>query len=400
MLSLTFSSALRATSAFDFFFLMTRRPPSSTQPTTLFPYTTLFRSRLQTETRHLCRAADGHQHLLGFEPAGVGLDGHACAPGLHRGHLHAGLHLDGPAPERPRKLLGDLLVLEGYQAGQRLEDRHLDAVGGVDVGELDADRARADHDDRFGRLLVAHGAIGGEHRLLVDGDAGQRLRLGAGREDCRRGLDRLGPARPGHLHGAARLEDATARDERDLVLPEQELDALRHAVGDAAAPLDRLGVARLETREPDAELRGAPEEVHDLGVAQERLGRDAPPVQADTAGPIVLDGRHRQAELSAPDRGDVAAGPRADDGDIDLHRLASHGGDCGNPDVLRLRTPFTGSPRTGAPAATPTCCGFALPSQARLARGRLRQPRGAAASHGRANSHRATPGDAAALRAT
>src|SRR5438093_654984 len=64
-----------------------------------------------------------------------------------------------------------------------------------------------------------------------------------------------------------------------------------------------------------------------------------------------------------------------------LHRLASHGGACGNPDVLRLRTPFTGSPRTGAPAATPTCCGFALPSQARLARGRLRQPRRAAASH-------------------
>src|SRR6187401_603589 len=30
---------------FLFFFLMIRRPPRSTQPTTLFPYTTLFRSR-------------------------------------------------------------------------------------------------------------------------------------------------------------------------------------------------------------------------------------------------------------------------------------------------------------------------------------------------------------------
>src|SRR6187401_2321615 len=29
-----------------FFFLMIRPPPRSTQPTTLFPYTTLFRSRL------------------------------------------------------------------------------------------------------------------------------------------------------------------------------------------------------------------------------------------------------------------------------------------------------------------------------------------------------------------
>src|SRR6059036_4072587 len=31
-------------SFFFFFFLMIRRPPRSTQPTTLFPYTTLFRS--------------------------------------------------------------------------------------------------------------------------------------------------------------------------------------------------------------------------------------------------------------------------------------------------------------------------------------------------------------------
>src|SRR6059036_3176260 len=36
---------------FVFFFLMIRRPPRSTQPTTLFPYTTLFRSR--------ARLADG-----------------------------------------------------------------------------------------------------------------------------------------------------------------------------------------------------------------------------------------------------------------------------------------------------------------------------------------------------
>src|SRR6059036_2164780 len=35
-----------SSSLFIFFFLMIRRPPRSTQPTTLFPYTTLFRSNL------------------------------------------------------------------------------------------------------------------------------------------------------------------------------------------------------------------------------------------------------------------------------------------------------------------------------------------------------------------
>src|SRR3546814_18102521 len=36
--------ACRDLSAFRFFFLMIRRPPRSTRPDTLFPYTTLFRS--------------------------------------------------------------------------------------------------------------------------------------------------------------------------------------------------------------------------------------------------------------------------------------------------------------------------------------------------------------------
>src|SRR5213594_4474656 len=36
---------------FCFFFLIIRRPPRSTQAFTLFPYTTLFRSRLNPRTR-------------------------------------------------------------------------------------------------------------------------------------------------------------------------------------------------------------------------------------------------------------------------------------------------------------------------------------------------------------
>src|SRR3546814_8754610 len=36
-----------------FFFLMIRRPPRSTRTDTLFPYTTLFRSRIETVKRHM-----------------------------------------------------------------------------------------------------------------------------------------------------------------------------------------------------------------------------------------------------------------------------------------------------------------------------------------------------------
>src|SRR3546814_14975493 len=45
-----------------FFFLMIRRPPRSTRTDTLFPYTTLFRSR--------CRGADHRRHDLGPEERG------------------------------------------------------------------------------------------------------------------------------------------------------------------------------------------------------------------------------------------------------------------------------------------------------------------------------------------
>src|SRR6188472_3365337 len=40
-----------------FFFLMMRRPPRSTRETTLFPYTTLFRSRYFSSKDHLLAAA-------------------------------------------------------------------------------------------------------------------------------------------------------------------------------------------------------------------------------------------------------------------------------------------------------------------------------------------------------
>src|SRR3546814_15380762 len=37
------------------FYLMRRRPPRSTRTDTLFPYTTLFRSRIEDHVFHICR---------------------------------------------------------------------------------------------------------------------------------------------------------------------------------------------------------------------------------------------------------------------------------------------------------------------------------------------------------
>src|SRR5262249_29503425 len=55
----------------------------------------------------------------------------------------------------------------------------------------------------------------------------------------------------------------------------------------------------------------------DLGRAQQRLGGDATPVEADAAEIVALDDRGRKTELRRADRGDVAAGPRANDDDVE-----------------------------------------------------------------------------------
>src|SRR3546814_16368758 len=53
-----------------FFFLMIRRPPRSTRTDTLFPYTTLFRSRQDPRRR-----PDGARHVSGRGEEALGIQG-------------------------------------------------------------------------------------------------------------------------------------------------------------------------------------------------------------------------------------------------------------------------------------------------------------------------------------
>src|SRR3546814_6455887 len=49
-----------------FFFLMIRRPPRSTRTDTLFPYTTLFRSKVRGKWTYLYRAVDKRGDTIDF----------------------------------------------------------------------------------------------------------------------------------------------------------------------------------------------------------------------------------------------------------------------------------------------------------------------------------------------
>ncbi len=107
-----------------------------------------------------------------------------------------------------------------------------------------------------------------------------------------------------------------APDHIDLVLLEQETDAVRQLRGDAARPRHDLAdvEARLLVGQPVG--IGMLHVMVDFSRPQQRLGRNAAPVEADAAKVLPIDHGGLEAELRRPDRRDVAARPRPDDDDV------------------------------------------------------------------------------------
>ena len=116
-----------------------------------------------------------------------------------------------------------------------------------------------------------------------------------------------------HLHLASLVQRGFAADVIDLVLLEEELDARGVFVRHIARTLDDLAPVKAQFVEGEAKLRRAVRhQVVELGVAQERLGRDAAPVQAGAAGAFFFDAGDSFAELCGANRADVAGGSAAD----------------------------------------------------------------------------------------
>ena len=271
------------------------------------------------------------QHDVGGQLGGAALgridrldgDGGAIAGVGGAGDLVRELELDAAALEGLAEFGGDLGVLVGHQPRQVLDDGHLGAERVIEGRELDADGAGADHDQRLRLRRQGHRLAVLDDALAVEGDAGQRLGAGAGGEDDVARAERARAASvQRHVDLVRSPRTRTGRQGRgpgdvlDRVLLEEERDALGDAVGDVAAALDHRREVDLDRAGLEAELAGAVEQVEHLGGAQERLGRDAAPVEADAAELGLLDAGDPQPELRGADGGDVAAGARADDHDV------------------------------------------------------------------------------------
>src|SRR5260370_568300 len=160
--------------------------------------------------------------------------------------------------------------------------------------------------------------------LLVGLEPGQDTRPRPGRDDH---VTSLIGARAERAFGrgilgrfdadlAGRVDARLAPDDGDLVLLHQEADAVVEPLGYVARALHHRGgiVGDIAGRQPV--VLGALQIVKNLRRAQQCLGRDAAPVEADAAQIVALYDRGPEAELGGADRGHIAARAGADDDDV------------------------------------------------------------------------------------
>ena len=278
----------------------------------------LDRGVLQPDALHVADDAGGHQHHVGLDlrairlaalqrdrPAGSGAFGLRDAGGR--------MQHDAVARQAACHLRGDVGVFHRQDAVRHFDHRHVRADRVVEAGELDADRAGA-HDQhaprqrrRRERLAVA------PHGLAVGGHCGQLARARAGGEHDVRGRYRARPAiRRGDVQPAFAGEAAVAGEHGHAVLLHQTRHALVELGGHRARARHHRGQVGGRRRHLDAVGGRVPHQPQHVGRAQQRLGRDAAPVQADAAQLRLLHQRGLHAELRGADGGHVAARPAAD----------------------------------------------------------------------------------------
>ncbi len=159
----------------------------------------------------------------------------------------------------------------------------------VKAGKFDADGARPDDQQVLGHPLGGQGVLVGPDQIAVGFQPRQFARPRAGGDD-----DRLGGQLIGALVGldgdlALAGQPGLAHDHGDLVLLEQMPDAARKLLGHPARARHHGVEVIADAIGLQPEFLGAVHQVEHFRGPQQRLGRDAAPVEADAAQMLALD---------------------------------------------------------------------------------------------------------------
>ena len=192
--------------------------------------------------------------------------------------------------------------------------------GPVEARELDADGARADDEKRLRKALRNHRLLVGPNQPAVGLEPGKRLRPRAGGDDDVLGGDRRQRLAlfTGQRDAPLPFEPRRAIDHGDAVFLHEKRDAVRQALCHFAAARDHFREIETDIVGAQAELARVLHQVVDLGGAEQRLGGNAAPVEADAAETVTLDDRGLHTELGRANGGHIAAGSAADDDEIEF----------------------------------------------------------------------------------
>ena len=149
---------------------------------------------------------------------------------------------------------------------------------------------------------------------VADLEAGERAGVGTGREDDVLARD-----------GVAADLDGCGGDEPALTLDHGDAAGLDEALESLVLARDDLLAIRGDRRDVDAGqrrvhavLRRLARDIRYLGRVQERLGRDAPDVEAGAAQLVLLDEADGQAELAGTKRSRIPATSAAEDDKVEI----------------------------------------------------------------------------------
>ena len=264
-------------------------------------------------------ATDGHQHVVGLDTLLRTVGG---GP-VHLSTVDGGdpaAELEGDVLQGLAELRGHVVVGEGDDLGQHLDDGDLGAEHGVQRGELHPDDAAADHGQAFRDLRQREGAGGVDDQRVVlgTGDGGHHGHRSGGEDHVGGGV---GGAVDGDPSGA--VEGAVAVHDGDPGLLLGGSDPTDEGGDHLVLPFLQGGPVDMGAVDLHPELGAVAGVVVGLGGPEKGFGGDASHVQAGTTQQCGLDEEHLLPRVAESLGGDVAAGAAAQHDDIVVGHCSS-----------------------------------------------------------------------------
>ncbi len=196
--------------------------------------------------------------------------------------------------------LADFFILDRHHAVLQFDHGYLCPHGAVEAGELDANRARTHDEDGLGHNAWHHRLAVAPDQIPIAFEPGQvaRARTGGQNNRFRFKLGDFLFIGTRHGHFAFTLERARTLEHRDFMLLHQKADAFFHLLAHPARTGDDFGNVECRILDADAVVRRVLNQMKYLRRTQQRFGRDATPVEANTAQMLALDQRHFFAQLA------------------------------------------------------------------------------------------------------